>query len=97
MHEISNDLQKKFDKEWSKVKVEFKKDNARKRIIETAVKPQIGKQDVKTIVADMPEVKEIVKDVHVCWGCLSEACLKRQKLSFKLLKDKKLPNTFRRI
>ena len=71
--EISIDLQKKFDEEWAKVKVDFKKDNTRKKI-EIAVKPQIGKQDDKTVVADMPEVKDITKDANMCWNCFSEAC-----------------------
>ena len=41
----------------------------------------------------IPEVKTILEGVSVCWGCLSNTCLIRQRLSGKLT-GKKLVNKY---
>ena len=53
----------------------------------------MGTADPKTVVVDIPDVKKIIGDVKVCWGCTSATCLLRQNLSFRLTK-KKMINKF---
>mgnify|MGYP003327475674 CR=1 FL=1 len=43
------------------------------------------------VVVEIPEVKTVISDVRVCWGCLSSTCLLRQKISAKVT-GKKLVN-----
>ena len=57
------------------------------------MKPLIGKIQDKTAIIDIPEVKEIVKDAYICWGCLVEVYIQRQKVSVKTIR-KKLVNKF---
>ena len=47
------------------------------------MKPLIG-SNKSQVVADIPEVKSIIEGVTVCWGCLSETCMIRQRMSVKL-------------
>ena len=68
--EISEDTRKKYTEPWKNTSVDCEKD-----------KPLIGKIDGKTAIIDIPEVKEVIKDTYVCWGCLAEVCIQRQKVS----------------
>ena len=47
------------------------------------MKPLIG-SNKSQVVADIPEVKSIIEGVTVCWGCLSETCMIRKRMSVKL-------------
>ena len=53
----------------------------------------VGQSDGKQAIIDIPVVKDIVGTAYFCWGCLSEICMQRQKLSFKI-SGKRLVNKF---
>ena len=91
--EISEDTKKKYTEACKNTSVDCEKDNARKKEVEKVVKPLIGKVDGKTAIIDIPEVKDVIKDAYVCWGCLAEVCMQRQKVSMKTI-HKKLVNKF---
>ena len=73
--------------------VDCEKNNARKKKIEEVVKPMVGKSDGKIAIIDIPEVKDVIGTAYVCWGCLSEVCMQRQKISFKISGKKLVKNT----
>ena len=52
----------------------------------------IPKEPTKAVM-DIPEVKALVGEARICWGCLSLICRDRQMLSKRLL-GKKVVNRF---
>ena len=85
---MSEESKKKFMESWKETKVDIEDDNARRSKILEAVKPLVGTADPKTVVVDIPEVKKIIGDAKVCWGCTSTTCLLRQNLSLRLTKKR---------
>ena len=90
---ISEEAKKMFMDSWENTTVDIESDNARRLKIEEVVKPLVGGPDKSQVVIDLPAVKTILGNTAVCWGCLSELCLIRQRLSFKLT-GRKMVNKF---
>ena len=59
----------------------------RNKILEV-VKPLISTTNSKTVLIDIPEVKKVIGDAKVCWGCTSTTCLIRQNLSLRLTRKR---------
>ena len=90
MKVVSEETKKKFLEKWKATTVDTVADNGRRGKIFEVVKPLIG-SDSNKVVADIEEVKAIIGDTKVCWGCLSSTCLIRQNLSGRMT-GKKLVN-----
>ena len=90
MNVVSEETKKKFLEQWKATKVDIAADDARRSKIFEVVKPLIGTEPTKAVV-DIEEVKAIIGETKVCWGCLSSTCLLRQNLSGKMT-SKKLVN-----
>ena len=89
---VSEEAKKKFLEKWRATTVDTAADDIRREKIFKVVKPLIG-SDPKKAVVDIEEVKTIIGDARVCWGCLSSTCLHRSNISVRL-SGKKLINKY---
>ena len=87
---VSEDSKKKFLEKWKETNVDVTADDVRRSKILEIVKPLIG-SDPSKVVMDIPEVKTVVGETRICWGCLSSTCLIRQNISGRMT-GKKLVN-----
>merc|ERR1712030_59852 len=74
---VSNaeEAKKKFMEKWNETLIDTAADDTRRGKILEIVKPLITSDPAKPVV-DVPEVKTIVGDTKICWGCLSQVCRK---------------------
>lgn len=77
---------------WNETQVDTAADDTRRGKILEIVKPLITSDPAKPVV-DVPEVKTLVGDTKICWGCLSQVCRARQYVSQRFM-GKKLVNRY---
>ena len=86
----TEESKKKFVEKWKETQVDTAADDARRGKILEVVKPMIASYPTKAVV-DIPEVKTIIGETRICWGCLSQVCMIRQNISRKIM-GKRLVN-----
>ena len=89
---ITDEARKKFREQWDKIIINTEEDDIRRGKILKIVEPLMTSDPRKPVI-DVPEVKNLVGETRICWGCLSQTCRARQSLSQKLV-GKKLVNKF---
>ena len=89
---ITEEARRKFKEKWNETQVDTAADDTRRGKILEIVKPILTTDPAKPVV-DVPEVKTLVGDAKICWGCLSQVCRQRQYVSQRFM-GKKLVNRF---
>ena len=89
---VTDEAKKKFREQWGKTKVDTIEDDTRREKILKIVEPLMSSDPTKAVI-DVQEVKNLIGEARICWGCLSQVCRTRQVLSQKLL-GKKLVNKY---
>ena len=89
---VTDEAKKKFKELWSNTTVNTTEDDTRRGNILKIVEPLLASEPNKAVI-DVQEVKTLVGEAKICWGCLSQVCRTRQLLSQKIL-GKKLVNKF---
>ena len=87
---LTSEAKSKFMEHWSKMDIKEEEDNNRRKEILEAIEPKIGNEPSKPVI-EMEEVKKIAGNIKLCWGCLSQICWNKQRMSLKII-NKKLIN-----
>ena len=76
---VTDEAKKKFKELWNKTTVDTSEDDIRRGNILKIVEPMMTTDPTKAVV-DVPEVKILIGETRICWGCLSLVCRTRQLL-----------------
>ena len=89
---VTDEAKKKFKEQWGNTKVNTGEDDTRREKILKIVEPLMSSDPTKAVI-DIQEVKNLIGEAKLCWGCLSQVCRTRQMLSLRLL-GRKLVNKY---
>ena len=80
---MTEESKKKFLEKWKETQVDTAADDTRRAKILEVVKPLLGSDPNKAVV-DIADVKTVVGESKICWGCLRSTCLTSQIISRKM-------------